>query len=518
MTLVQRFLLACLGVAVLAMILGWAGMSFFPAGTGGAVLTGIVLTVLLMGLGLAAAGWQIMRGPLENLTRDIHGLAEGRLADHLSLQEGVLPGIREDLERVRQSFKFERGLARGVFQHLPMPYLLVDAKERTTATNQACLNMLEIDDTVQQCLGKTLAELFYNDPGRETAVGKSIRNGEYFHNLDVVIQGHRGGRVNVLANVFPIYDEEKTCLGGLCLYVDMSALKEAEQIIKNKNESLDNILNSLKNISREVSDIASKISESIEHSDHDISSSAQRLAAAAETIREMNGTVRDVAHNAFAASEASTGTREKAKTGSEVVERSLHRIQSVHQVSLELKEDMLQLNEHAQDINRIMGVISDIADQTNLLALNAAIEAARAGEAGRGFAVVADEVRKLAEKTMASTNDVGNAIRAIQESTVKSSDSVDKAVIQIEEATQLAGQSGQELQEIVSMAGSTAEQVNAIAVASEQQSAASEQINHSIELVSELASDSARSIAAVREEIGHLREMVAGMERILAQS
>ena len=112
---------------------------------------------------------------------------------------------------------------------------------------------------------------------------------------------------------------------------------------------------------------------------------------------------------------------------------------------------MAELDDHAKAISQIMGVISDIADQTNLLALNAAIEAARAGEAGRGFAVVADEVRKLAEKTMSSTTDVGNAITAIQHSAGQSIQQVEKAVGNVEEATDFSNRSGEALKEIVGM-------------------------------------------------------------------
>lgn len=197
-------------------------------------------------------------------------------------------------------------------------------------------------------------------------------------------------------------------------------------------------------------------------------------------MNEMSATVREVARNAGSASAVSAETREKAEAGARVVEKAVRSIEEVHQLSLDLKADMAQLNEHARDITRIMGVISDIADQTNLLALNAAIEAARAGEAGRGFAVVADEVRKLAEKTMTSTQDVGNAIKAIQESTAKSMTGVDNAVERIGEATELANQSGHALQEIVATAEVTSDQVNAIATASEEQSAAGEEINQSI--------------------------------------
>ena len=108
----------------------------------------------------------------------------------------------------------------------------------------------------------------------------------------------------------------------------------------------------------------------------------------------------------------------KATTGAEVVQNALHGIENVHRVSLDLRKDMAQLESHARAITEIMNVISDIADQTNLLALNAAIEAARAGEAGRGFAVVADEVRKLAERTAKATKDIEGLVVGIRDNSI----------------------------------------------------------------------------------------------------
>ena len=268
-----------------------------------------------------------------------------------------------------------------------------------------------------------------------------------------------------------------------------------------------------------LSSASTQLSAQIEQSDRGSAESATRLSEAATAMNEMNATVQEVAKNAGSASSASAETKQKAEAGAQVVEKAVHSIGQVHQMSLTLKEDMAQLNEHAQDITRIMGVISDIADQTNLLALNAAIEAARAGEAGRGFAVVADEVRKLAEKTMASTNDVGNAIKAIQESTAKSTASVDNAVAQIEEATDLANESGRALEEIVTTAETTADQVNAIATASEEQSAASEEINHSILLCNDMSrqiadamAEAAKAVSGLAREAQELSELIHEMK------
>ena len=276
----------------------------------------------------------------------------------------------------------------------------------------------------------------------------------------------------------------------------------------------------LESIAEALSSASTQLSHQIELSDQGATESSHRLAEAATAMNQMNATVQDVAKNAGLASGASTETRDKALNGAAVVRSAVESIAEVHKQSLALKKDMGQLGEHAQAINQIMSVISDIADQTNLLALNAAIEAARAGEAGRGFAVVADEVRKLAEKTMVSTNDVAKAIQAIQESTAQSMQGVEKAATGIGEATKLAEQSGEALQAIVQVVGETADQVNAIAAASEEQSAASEEINRSIVEVNEMSqhtaeamNEASRAVADLAVQAQKLAELIQEMKQ-----
>ena len=246
---------------------------------------------------------------------------------------------------------------------------------------------------------------------------------------------------------------------------------------------------------------------------------ADRASETATAMNEMNATVLEVARNAGSAAEASENMRHKAEEGAGIVSEVVRSIESLRDMSLTLKEDMSTLGQNAAAITQIMSVISDIADQTNLLALNAAIEAARAGEAGRGFAVVADEVRKLAEKTMASTSEVGNAINAIQKSTDQSIKQVEISVDGVNTATELAGRSGNALQEIVQLAESAADQVRAIAAASEQQSATSEEINRSIADINQVAGqnaaameEAAHSVNAMAEEAQKLNELIEKMK------
>ena len=239
---------------------------------------------------------------------------------------------------------------------------------------------------------------------------------------------------------------------------------------------------------------------------------------AAAAMGEMNQTVLDVARNASGAAESAEEARTQAVEGSEVVARSIDAISSVSQRAEVLKDSMGMLGEHTESIGAVIGVINDIADQTNLLALNAAIEAARAGEAGRGFAVVADEVRKLAEKTMTATKDVADAIESIQQVARQNIEGMDSAAQAVGEATDLAGQSGEALQAIVNLVEGAAQQVSSIAAASEEQSAGSEEVVRSVSEVNDISDQVAHGIQESAVAIQALSDLAQRLEKLAAKA
>ncbi|MDR1857746.1 MAG: methyl-accepting chemotaxis protein, partial [Desulfovibrio sp.] len=175
------------------------------------------------------------------------------------------------------------------------------------------------------------------------------------------------------------------------------------------------------------------------------------------------------------------------------------------------------LGKQAEAIGGVMGVISDIADQTNLLALNAAIEAARAGEAGRGFAVVADEVRKLAEKTMSATQEVGSSIGAIQQSAKANMEAVAGAVHNVEEATTLANRSGDALKEIVDMSATNAAVVTSIATAAEEQSATSEEIAKALEEINRIVGETTDGMVQSSQAVQDLSKMAQELNSVMVK-
>jgi len=234
-------------------------------------------------------------------------------------------------------------------------------------------------------------------------------------------------------------------------------------------------------------------------------------------MEEMNASVLEIARNASSAAEGSDKARSKAEEGSSKVNQLVESISLVNEKGKALQESLRDLGSQADGIGQVMTVINDIADQTNLLALNAAIEAARAGEAGRGFAVVADEVRKLAEKTMSATKEVGDAVDNIQNGTKLNISNMEEAEESIEESTGLARESGDLLQEIVEIVGNNADEVRNIATASEEQSSASEEVTHATDDINQIASDTANSVAESREAVNELSDLTQDLEGIISE-
>jgi len=317
--------------------------------------------------------------------------------------------------------------------------------------------------------------------------------------------------------------EEKTREAEQSAAKALEAVAEAERLTEEahraRSEGMLSAAKHLEQVVTAITSISTEISGNIAQAEQGATTQAARTTEAATAVEQMNCTVIEVAKNASATADLSTSMRQRAAEGAEVVFQSVQAIGNVQKDALVLKDEMTKLAEHAGAISQIMGVISDIADQTNLLALNAAIEAARAGEAGRGFAVVADEVRKLAEKTMSSTSDVGNAIGAIQKSVDSSIRQVDVTAGNVESATTLSQKSGEALREIVGMVDQTVDQVRGIATSSEEQSAATESITQTVTQVSSIAAEtaaimhtSARAVAALADEAKKLNNMVTELK------
>jgi methyl-accepting chemotaxis protein len=310
--------------------------------------------------------------------------------------------------------------------------------------------------------------------------------------------------------------EEQNALACQATRAADEARAEADRA---RREGMVHAAEKLQSVVAVVTSASKEISGQIEDSSQGASLQSTRISETATAMEEMNATVLEVARSASQAAETADRTRQKAEGGAKIVGEVVNGIGQVQNQALELKADMGELGKQAEGIGHILNVISDIADQTNLLALNAAIEAARAGEAGRGFAVVADEVRKLAEKTMTATKQVDEAIRGVQNGARKNIDNVEKAVKAIENATTLADKSGDSLREILGLADEVADQVRSIATASEQQSATSEEINRNIEDVRRLSLEaaqamqhSARAVEEMSEQANALRTLIKELE------
>jgi methyl-accepting chemotaxis protein len=251
-----------------------------------------------------------------------------------------------------------------------------------------------------------------------------------------------------------------------------------------------------------------------------IAAGAQEVAGQTDQVatasEEMSHTSRDIAQNCSLAAESSRHSSATATEGAAVVRETIEGMARIADRVKQTAQVVDNLGSRSDQIGAIIGTIEDIADQTNLLALNAAIEAARAGEQGRGFAVVADEVRALAERTTRATQEIGTMIKAIQRETKEAVGSMEDGVQQVEQGAQASRRSGEALQSILSQIDHVTEQINQIATAAEEQTATTGEITSNVQQVSAVVQDSARGAQETSAAAGQLAQQAQQLQGLVA--
>jgi len=276
--------------------------------------------------------------------------------------------------------------------------------------------------------------------------------------------------------------------------LQISSHDEIGQLAGSVNEMQKRLAETLQSVGATAEHVASASEE--------ISASATQTANGSETqkdqvhqvataMQEMSATVHEVSENCNKAAESAHQTAKTAREGGLIVEDTLVHMRSIAGSVRETAQKVQELGSRSDQIGKIVGVIDDIADQTNLLALNAAIEAARAGEQGRGFAVVADEVRKLAERTTKATKEIAEMIQSVQTETRGAVEKMQSGTQQVEKGVEVTAKAGESLKQIIGQAEHVGEMVTHIATAANEQSSATEQVNNNMDQISKLVAESA---------------------------
>ncbi|MDO7641939.1 MAG: methyl-accepting chemotaxis protein, partial [Reinekea forsetii] len=243
---------------------------------------------------------------------------------------------------------------------------------------------------------------------------------------------------------------------------------------------------------------------------------AQEIAGASAAVNEMAVSIDQVSANAAESAAVAERSVAIAKKGSDVVQATINGMDNIREQIQETSKRIKRLGESSQEIGDIVSLINDIADQTNILALNAAIQASMAGDAGRGFAVVADEVQRLAERSSAATKQIGALVKTIQNDTNEAVISMEQTVAEVVRGARLAQDAGVALEEIESVSKNLADLIQNISNAARQQASSAGHISNTMNVIQEITSQTSAGTTATARSIGNLAQLANDLQSSVA--
>lgn len=311
---------------------------------------------------------------------------------------------------------------------------------------------------------------------------------------------------------------EKAAAGDLSTRADVSGGGEFARL----GTAFNSMMTDMNKAMRQFFSVADTVRDSVvlvRSTTDAMASAAEDVAIQASTIatasEEMSATSGDIARNCLYAAESAQKATEQTHSGSQLVQSSSRLMENIAQRVNISSQTVEGLGQRSDQIGAIVNTIQDIADQTNLLALNAAIEAARAGEQGRGFAVVADEVRALAERTTKATKEIAAMIKAIQSETQSAVSSMSEGVDEVKRGTAETTRSGEALEDILNKINDLTMQISQVATAAEEQTATTQEITNNIQMITDVVNrnvensrSTTQATTTLAREVDSLHELV----------
>ncbi|MBK7091911.1 MAG: HAMP domain-containing protein [bacterium] len=354
-------------------------------------------------------------------------------------------------------------------------------------------------------------------------IAGEIAIGDIQHNIDI----RQKDEVGALADSFrALIDYMKNLAGAatqiaannLTVQVEPKSEKDALGVaFKTMTNNLSSMIKELTDNATQLVSASTEIASSSEQMARGSSEQTSQTAQVSSAVEEMTATIVESSKNAGEASGMAREAASAATEGTKVVSQTIEGMNKIAKVVQDSANTIQALSKSSDQIGEIIGVIDDIADQTNLLALNAAIEAARAGEQGRGFAVVADEVRKLAERTTKATKEITDMIKGIQSDTKGAVVSMEQGIHEVDGGRQLADRAGESLNAILGFSQRVQDMIQQIASAAEQQSAASEQIARNVESIANVTKENAAGIEQSASAAEQLNRQAEGLQSMVSK-
>ena len=284
-------------------------------------------------------------------------------------------------------------------------------------------------------------------------------------------------------------------------------------------DSINFAIGELRNLVENVASSSAKVAQAADgtratslHLAESAENQAQEIAGVSAAINEMAITIDQVSSNSAESAAVAERSVSIAKNGAQVVRNTIEGMDTIREQIQDTSKRIKRLGESSQEIGDIVSLINEIADQTNILALNAAIQAAMAGEAGRGFAVVADEVQRLAERSATATKQIANLVKTIQKDTNEAVSSMEQTTAEVVKGAELANSAGIALEEIENVSTNLAELIQDISEAAKHQSTTSAHISHTMNVIQEITSQTLAGTNDTATSIGALADMAVEMK------